>query len=266
MFDYFYQLSDASLLILLSSVFIIVSIIAIAIVKITIPVHILYKDNPVIGNISSFISIIYGVLAGLMALYLINNINYTSDAVQREGNAVANIYRNIHWLEGPMQANMQLQIKQYIEQVVNVEWPLMEHGSPLDKKGDLIIENLAFDIYHYTAVGHTGSLIQNDLIDEVKTLYDARQQRIRMSFAALNPQIWVVVLLGTILSLGMNYLFGINFRLHVVSVSAAALMAASIIYLLISLDRPFQGDFIVEPDGLKSVLISINHDMETNKK
>jgi hypothetical protein len=59
------------------------------------------------------------------------------------------------------------------------------------------------------------------MLQEVRVLYDARQQRIQMSYFQLNPEIWVVVVLGTILTLCINYLFGMNFYLHVFTVSAA---------------------------------------------
>jgi hypothetical protein len=93
---------DSDVFFVLSISLIVISILAIYAIKKLVPIEILYRDNPVIGNISALIGIIYGVLAGLTALYLINNINLTSDAVQREANALANIYRDTEWLEPAM--------------------------------------------------------------------------------------------------------------------------------------------------------------------
>jgi hypothetical protein len=138
------------------------------------------------------------------------------------------------------------------------EWKEMKEGHRVSNQGDLIIDHMADQIYLYKGNGHSEALVVPDILQEVKTLYNARQQRIHLSFSALSPQIWLVIIIGTILTLAINYLFGMNFYLHIVSVSAAALMAASIIYLLITLDRPFQGDFIVEPDAFKELQKYIN--------
>ena len=75
-----------------------------------------------------------------------------------------------------------------------------------------------------------------------------------MSFSALNSEVWVVILLGTILTIGINFLFGMNFYLHIFTAIAVGLMASSMLFLLVTLDRPFRGEFVIEPDSLAAVL------------
>src|SRR5690349_7197039 len=100
MFARLFQLSDISIFLLLSGIAIFVSISAIFLVKRFIHLDFRYKDNAVIANTSALINVLYGVLAGLAALYLINNNSYTTDAVQREASAVANVYRSSEYLKG----------------------------------------------------------------------------------------------------------------------------------------------------------------------
>lgn len=257
--EYIYHLSNIYLFILLNCIFIPISIIALYIVKRFIPLDIRYKDNSVIGDVSALISIIYGVLVGLTALYLINNNNYTADAVQREANAVANIYQDSKWLKNPTRNEIQTEVKKYIDIIINIEWALMNQGKA-DTSNNLIIENMTNALLHYKANGNFETLLLRDMIAEIKMLYDARQQRIHMSYAALSPEIWTVILIGTILTIMINYIFGMNFYLHIVTVSAVALMASSMLFLLITLDRPFEGDFVIEPDAFRSVLALIKND------
>jgi hypothetical protein len=257
MFAKLFQLSDLAIFILLASLAIVISIVAIFLVKRLIPIEFRYKDNSIIANTSSLINVLYGVLAGLTALYLINNNSYTTDAVQREASAVANVYRGSQYLKGPVKEEIRVEIIKYLNDVINIEWPLMQKGKHIDENGDLIIDKLYDDIHHSSYVDLNDVLIQHDMLQEVRSLYDARQQRINMSYSQLNPEIWLVVILGTILTLCINYLFGMNFYLHIFTVSAAALMASSMLFLLVSLDRPFQGEFIIEPDAFRSLLVFI---------
>lgn len=258
MFAYLFSLSDVSLFLLLSGISIAISIFAIFLVKCFISIEIRKNDNAVIGNTASLIAVIYGVLAGLSALYLINNNSYTADAVLREANAVADIYRDSKWMSEPARTNIQNELKQYLNEVINVEWPTMQKGETIIRKTGLaIISNMTDALIHYA--GNTGaeSLLTHDMLDEIRILYDARQQRIHMSETQLSPQLWVVIIVGSILTLCINYLFGMNFWLHVITVCAAALMASSMIFLLITLDKPFQGEYNIRPDAFERIQVSM---------
>lgn len=245
---------------LLSGVFVAFSVIAIIAVRLTIPLKLRYHDNAVIGNVSSLISLIYGVLAGLMALYLITNLTSVTDAVQREANAIADIYRDSEWLAPPAHAQLRTDLQKYLHHAITVEWPLMETGKKIDDTGDKLIENIGSHLIGYgKKIPVTEQLIVRDILSGIKALYDARQERINMSYNSLSSEIWLVIIIGTLLTIGINFLFGINFYLHIFTVSATALMASSMIFLLLTLDRPFQGEFTVGSDPLKTIEITLEN-------
>jgi uncharacterized membrane protein YuzA (DUF378 family) len=223
-----------------------------------IPLSLRYKDNAVIGNMSALISIIYGVLVGLTALYLINNINYAADAVQREANAIADVYRDSLWLKDPVRTNIETSIKNYLTTIIYVEWPNMEKGQHISIDNTHIVQVIHKELKQLSIKTQTEVVIFESIITDLKKLYDARHQRISMSDSVLNNEIWLVILIGTVLTVVINYIFGMNFYLHVATVCGVSLMAASMIFLLISLDRPFQGSFIVEPDAFRELLIDID--------
>lgn len=255
MLEYLFLLPDTVLFILLSFIAIFVSVLGVIIVNKCIPLKYRYKDNVVIGNTTALIAVIYGVLAGLSALYLINNNSYASDAVQREASAVADVYRDSRWLKDTSRAKIQIQIKRYLNEVINDEWPLMKFGKEIPNfDGSYIIDQITLELMHYSGTSNSEALLVHDMMDEIRTLYDARQQRIHMSESELSPELWVVILIGSILTLCITYLFGIDFKLHLITVIAAALMTSSMIFLLITLDRPFQGEFVIEPDPFLRLL------------
>lgn len=260
-FDVLFQLPDIYLFFLLSLFFVLISLLAIYIVKTFIPLDLRYKENSVIGYTTSLISLIYGVLVGLTALYLFNNNAYTAEAVQREADAVANFYRDSNWLEEPTRSNVQKQIQNYLHEVIEVEWPLMQRGARVTKNGDLIIDKIADLIYKNNITN--SSILKHDMLNEIKQLYNARQARIHMSYSHLNVEIWIVILIGTFLTVCINYFFGMSIYLHMLTASAAALMVASMMFLLMTLDRPFQGDFSIDPGSLESVLASIQNTPES---
>ncbi len=251
MIDYLYQTSDLNLFLIVSGFFIVVSIVALLFVRLILPLHLRYQENAVIGCTCALVSVIYGVIAGFATLYLINNNNYASDSVQHETSSIASLYMDTQGLKEPLKTQVQTDIKHYLSQVINVEWPQMSNGKEVSKDGALILANIFMT--HYNISNSSESAAISDMYSVSRNLYDARQQRIQLSYASLSNEVWVVILVGTGLLLGVSYLFGVNFYLHVFIMITAALMTSSIIFLLISLDKPFQGEFIVGPQMFQAV-------------
>ncbi|MES2218484.1 MAG: hypothetical protein V4501_08725 [Pseudomonadota bacterium] len=258
MIDYLYQTSDFNLFLLLSFFFIFISACALFFIRWFFPLHLRYQENAVIGCTSALIIMIYGVLAGFATLYLINNNNLASDAVQREASAVADMYQVSQGLANPARTQIQADMKNYLDEVIKIEWPLMSVGKAINDVGSTLIGKVVNQLTHYTTSNSTETIVLTHMLGISKNLYDARQQRIQMSYTSLSNEIWVVILVGTILTLCVSYLFGVNFYLHFFIVIAAALMTSSIIFLLISLDKPFQGEFLVGPDMYQTVLTFLN--------
>jgi hypothetical protein len=255
--DYLSNFSDKVLFVILSIFLISVSVITVLLMQVFIHQDTRHSHNEVIGNVSALIGLIYGVLAGLTALYLINNLSYTGDAVQREANAVANLYRDSSWLKEPTRSTIKNEIANYLNAVINSEWSQMKNGSHVSEDADSNIENISRDLYAYNSFSSSELLILHDMLDEIKALYNARETRIQMSYESLNTDLWTVILIGTVLMISINFLFGMNIYFHIATVTATALMAASMIFLLITLDKPFQGDFVIEPSAFQQILKTI---------
>lgn len=259
MLQFLFSLSDTKLFLLLCLLFVVGSIGLLVIFKRFHIITFRYRDNAAIGNVAAMIGIIYGVLVGITALYLINNISFTADAVQREATAVANLYRDSNWLSHPSKMKIQDLVKKYLIEVINVEWPAMESGKPLSNNGGLIIDAIANEVNLYRIHNSKDMLVPHDMYEEVKTLYNAREQRIYMDNSQLNSELWVVILIGTILIIAINFFLRMSLALHIITMASASLMASSMIFLLVTLDSPFQGDFVIGPDALKSVLQYVEH-------
>lgn len=254
MLDFLYRLSDLSIFLVLTGIAVGVSILSILISKQFIFYRLKYRDNATIASISSLIGIIYGVLAGFMALYLLDNNDHASTAVLKEASAVANVYRESQWLRDPLPGQIEGLMEDYINKVIKVEWPLMREGKDADLGGDEIIQKVSNLMKSYSLNNDQDKLIVPDILTELKSLYNARHERISLSTSQLSPELWEVILVGTILLIGINYAFRVNFYLHLFAISAFAIMAAAMLFLLVTLDRPFQGEFSVQPEALQAVL------------
>lgn len=257
--EFIYALSDLEIFWLLIGIITTISIILVITSKLFIFRKLRYKDNETIGSISSLIGIIYGVLIGFICLYLINNHDYASNATQREANASANVYLYSQWLKQPVQEIVQKDLKDYINLVIHQEWPLMENFKHVSPDGDLIIKKIFNDIWSFNPVNASETILMQNILNEIKELYNARHDRINVSNNTLSPGLWGVVLIGTILIIAINFAFRVNFYLHLFSLAVFSIMAASMLFLLVTLDRPFQGGFIVKHDAMETVFNLMNN-------
>jgi len=248
MLAHLFQSHEITLFMMLACFAVIISVAAVIVVTHLIPLNLRQNDNHTLGNIAALISLIYGVLGGLTALYLVNNIGATATAVQDEANAVVNIFRESKWLKDPVKTKMQQELSSYVDRVISQEWKDMRVGRKVSNVGDANIHHMSDLLSQYDVVTNSDKIVVAELLSEVRSLYNAREMRIAHSYSSLNPEIWAVVIVGTFLTIFISYLFGMNFYLHIISTSAVTLMAFAMIFLLITLDRPFQGEYVIQPD------------------
>jgi hypothetical protein len=199
-------------------------------------------------------------MVGFICLYLLNNQDRAVNAALDEGTAAANIYRESQWLKDPAKKTLQVELRNYITTVITIEWPAMNAGTVPDPANGFHINKMSEVLMHYPMTTPAETLIVGDLLQEIKQLFKGRQQRIEMSQTTLSVDIWAVILLSTVLIVVINYAFRVRFYLHLFTITTFAIMAASILFLLVTLDRPFQGEFIVEPTALKAVQDIMLHD------
>lgn len=260
MLDIMYKLSDVEIFVVLILVTLAISTITVLINKQFIWHRLSYKDNPTIGSIGGLIGIIYGVLAGIICLYLIDNNDHASNAVQQEATAAANIFRDSDRLKQPYQKMIQDDLHVYIDTVIKKEWPLMRDFKDVGQEGDVLIKKIFNDIKPYEPVTEAEKIILGDLYTEIKSLYAARHQRTYFSTTELSPELWEVIIIGTVLIIAINYAFRANLYLHLFGIVTFSVMASSMLFLLITLDRPFQGEFAVDPDAFEDVLKFVDGD------
>lgn len=254
MLDIFYHMSDIAVFICMVVFSIVFTLFSILISRYVIFYKLRYKDNTTTASIAALLGIIYGVLVGFISLYLLTNQDHASSAALNEGIATANIYRDSQWLKEPTRSKLQAILKQYIETAITVEWrDMMDGKNPLDDNS-YAIDQLSAVLQTYPLATQADVFVVSDMLQEIKALFKGRQERIQMSQTQLSPEIWAVILLSTVLIIVINYAFRVSFYVHTFTITVFAIMAASILFLLVTLDRPFRGEFNVKPTALQAVL------------
>jgi len=260
MFDFLYGLSDMSVFVLMAFATIAFSLLFVVLNKFFKFYKLKYIDNTTTASVASLIGIVYGVLAGFLCLYLLNNQDHASNAALDEGTAAANIYHESRWLNNPYQKQIQAYLKTYLSVAINKEWPEMAKGNLPHRDNAYLIAEMSDSLISYPITTLRDALVINNIKQDIRSLLKGREERIEMGGSQLTSGIWNVIILSTALIIIINYAFRVNFKLHIFGLTSFALMAASVLFLLVTLDRPFEGEFAVAPDALNTVLDSMTHD------
>ncbi len=258
--EFVYQFSSIPLFIFLNSILLIFAIISISLIYPFISLKFRYAENTAIVSCSALLGIIYAILIGFVILYQLNAFDKAESAEKLEGVTLHSLYHNAALLPEPTASTIRSLVVDYTKNAIDYEWPAMTVGDKIDAKGSKIIEALIHQTHAINLSKLTGnssnalSLIEQD----VSVLFNVHHERTATVHTTLNGHIWFVLVLGTILTLGINFFLGMDFRLHIFCVSLIAIVMSTLLYLIVGLDRPYQGDFVVHPDTIGSILDEIN--------
>ena len=88
----------------------------------------------------------------------------------------------------------------------------------------------------------------NQMLEQLHSLGDARRERLLVAEQGLPVILWIVLILGGVITVGFTYLFGLqNTLVHVLMVAALALIISLSLFTVAALDYPFQGDIRIHP-------------------
>ena len=88
----------------------------------------------------------------------------------------------------------------------------------------------------------------NEMLEQLHDLGNARRERLLAARQGLPPILWVVLILGGVITVGFTYLFGLNNTLvHLLMVAALALIISLSLFTVAALDYPFKGDIRIHP-------------------
>jgi hypothetical protein len=88
----------------------------------------------------------------------------------------------------------------------------------------------------------------SEMLVQLHDLGNARRERLLAAEQGLPPILWVVLILGGVITVGFTYLFGLdNTLMHLLMVVALAMIISLSLFTVAALDYPFNGDIRIHP-------------------
>jgi len=214
-------------------------------------------DNGTVGWFFSGVTVLYGLLLGLLTVATWTNYTQATGLASQEAASLAVLYRDLAGYPLPERTQLQTQLRTYTRFIIDQSWPLQRRGFIHDgESGELI--GLQGPLMAFEPTTETSKILHQEAIRTFNSLVELRRLRAESISGSVPGVIWYVVLLGALLTLAFGYLFVVeSFWFHGVLVSLLAAVIGLLIFLIAALDHPYWGEVSVSPQAYELVLSKV---------
>lgn len=211
-------------------------------------------DNGTVGWFFSGVTVLYGLLLGLLTVATWSNFTQATGIASKEAATIAVLYRNFAGYPTEQRLRLQQSLRNYTEFIVHESWPLQRKGLIHDGESDRLIQ-LQTIIQTIEPATEGKKILQAESIRAFTALVELRRLRMESITGSVPGVIWYVVLLGAVLTLVFSYFFLVkDIWFHALLIAMLATVIGLLIFLIAALDHPYRGSVSVESTAYQLVL------------
>lgn len=211
-------------------------------------VEVLKSFNEVAGNMFQVVGTLYAVLLGLIVVDAMTNMSDLRVTLEEEANEVCDVFILARGLPAEPRRKMEHFASTYVEAVIDREWEAMREGKLCREA--IVCANYLWDtILDFKPQNDDEQGIKSAIISELIDMSDHRRKRLLASVHGVSIELWTVLTVGGLLTLGFSYFLGLH------SVKGQILMTAIIatslalnVYLVYLFGYPLSGVYALPPD------------------
>ena len=231
-----------------------VAVVGLAVVQRLVPPERREKHNNVAGFIYAVLGVAYAVLLAFMLIAVWQDYNTAQTNVESEANELAGVYFLASRLPASERTNVQDLARTYARVVVEEEWPMMEQGQT-SPRADSLVRQLRSKLLQFDPRTKGEQVLYERGLTQVHDAVDARRSRLLQVREGIPNLLWVVLVIGGVITVSFTYLFGLKSnRTHALMVAALTLVICGILFTIAEFNNPFSGVVEIRPDAFKEML------------
>ncbi len=191
----------------------------------------------------------YAVLLGLVVFDALGKFESAEKGVETEGKSLLAISTMLKQFPAQEQ-KLETLLTDYLDEVINVEWGLMEMNETSKKaKEDMIgLINEGMKIEPQT---ENQKALFPILAGELISAWEYRRDRTRVTNQGVPLAEWAILVLGSVITITFTFFFTIeSSAIYLLMSGMVALLLSMSMYLVLIFGAPFSGDMKVSNAGL----------------
>ena len=214
------------------------------------------EQNDVAGFIFAVLGVAYAVLLAFVVIAVWQDYKTAQADVESEAHELAGVYFLASRWPEPDRTRIRDLIRTYVKVVVVEEWPMMDRGQT-SPRAESLIRQLRSKMLELDPHTKGGQVLYERGLTQLHDATDARRTRLLEVREGIPDLLWVVLVLGAVITVSFTYLFGLRSNLaHALMVAALTLVICGILFTIGEFDYPFSGVAEIRPDAFKEVLRS----------
>jgi hypothetical protein len=142
----------------------------------------------------------------------------------------------------PIRAQLQAELRGYVEYVIHEAWPLQRRGQ-VPSGGVARMNRFQTTLTGFEPATEGQKLLHGETLRAYNEMIQARRLRLDSVKTGLPAVMWAVILAGALISLSASFFFRVaDARFHLILVTLLAIFVGLVIFMILALDRPYRGD------------------------
>ncbi|HLW69695.1 MAG TPA: DUF4239 domain-containing protein [Candidatus Binataceae bacterium] len=201
------------------------------------------------------IAVLYTVLLAFIAVAAWEDLSKASDLADREAGIVQDLYVDAGgFSDKGLTSQLQNELRDYIDAVVNREWPVQQAGS-IARAASPALRNFRATLASFQPKTSGDAIVMQEMLRSLNNLYDARRSRLDAAAGHIPGAVWGVVVFLGLLTIGFMALLSMRSRwMHFALAAGLATAMVVVVALIVQLDYPFRGEISVSSEPFQQVL------------
>jgi hypothetical protein len=197
--------------------------------------------------------VLYGLVAALTAVSVWTKYSQVSDTVSAEATAIAGLWRSLGGYPQVERDSMRDVLRGYTNQIIQEAWPEQRQGR-IPRAGVEWIDRFLAQLLVFEPTSESQKLLHAETLNAFNRMHEARRQRLDAVNSGLPGVMWAVLLPGAMGSLLLCLFFPVeDIRFQGILVMGLAGFVAMVLFVIVSLDRPFHGAMAIPADSYQLV-------------
>jgi hypothetical protein len=227
------------------------------IVRCYLPPH--EQDANITNGLVSAIAVIYAIFIGFIIFFSMNNLDKAELSAKQEALLASTIAYDASFLPKLYSEKIQQLMKNYLQTVIDEEWPAIEEGKDNTKAATFLyqLKNL---LKTYKPANDTEASIWINLIQQTNQLHEEHQTRLHFAHNnSLRSLIWYCFAVVTlVLLVAILFYHFSKLSTQLILLACVAIATGLVLFTEININFPYGGYYAVKPEAFKIALASLN--------
>jgi hypothetical protein len=197
---------------------------------------------------------IYAVLLAFSVIAVWQSYGDAKANVAEEASTLTTLYRQTYGLPDPEQALLRHDLRAYTLAVVVDEWPIQAASGGAAASARRALGDI-YRAYRIMDPRIAASPIGIEFLATMRTVAADRNRRTLQASEALPAVLWIGLLVGGFVVIGMTFVLHTNARWpHYLFAMLIAALIGTLLFITLVLHRPFNGPLAIQPDSFEHSL------------